>query len=91
MLGIKLSTEWTQITVNCVVLAEGRARRSMQKEMTAIVWSVIISVCLFARSFPVETEREGRRGEGPVVVEALQQVVQFVLDDQQKLLCYCVC
>lgn len=33
--------------------------------MTAIVWSVIISVCLFARSFPVETERGGEeRGAG---------------------------
>lgn len=30
----------------------------MWAERTAIVWSVIISVCLFARSFPVE-QRKG--------------------------------
>lgn len=38
----------------------------MWKEMTAIVWPVIISVCLFARSFPVETENEteGRSASG---------------------------
>lgn len=100
---IGLSTEWTKITANWVGLVKGQGHEvTVERNDSYCLVCNYVCLLLFARSFSCKDSDRDRGGDEPAsgsllllpcngVVVVVVGGVQFVLDDQQKLLFHCVC